>query len=260
MRARAGSRPTPSSLLAAVSLASLLAAGCELFSTKEFSRKPSEIRPFAEGFTRKDTVSFRLVEALSDPAGGKQETVLAVRILRFAKAPDSLQTRPGWTALSVNTVSDPAGTYADQGLCWIRYDSAGVTLRAADSSSAGSGTARYFPLKASASAAPAGADTSEFLVLPTAFEPGAEWVRMAGILEVARALEETDTLDYAGHLEESWRVSETVRGGGAVLSRGTFWYGATGLLKGEQSWTFAGRAADGSPSAPRELRRRLVRL
>jgi hypothetical protein len=279
MRARAGTRPPSvgpfAALLAApfklsfmaVShawLACSLLAGCEFFSTKEFAQKPREIRPFAESFNRIDTVSFRLVESLVDPGSDQTGVELTRRILRFAKAPDSRQTLAGWTTLSLTVASEPPGAFSDTSLVFVRFDSAGLFLRAADSSSGGAGGARYFPLKiasgGSAAAAPSAADTAEFLVLPSAFHPGAEWIRTTGVLEVARTLEEVDTLDYDGHLEESWRVTETVRGGGRTLSRGVSWYGVSGLLRSEQRWDFEGRAADGSASAPKEIRRTLERL
>jgi hypothetical protein len=69
-----------------------------------------------------------------------------------------------------------------------------------------------------------------------------------------------DTLGYRGRLEESWRIDETVRDASRVLSRGFYWYGATGLLKGEQSWSLDARDAAGALSGLRELRRVLVRL
>lgn len=268
MRARAGTSPTSAAPLAALLAALLLLVGCELFSTKDFSPKPTEVRPFSQAFSRLDTVAFRITESLADPDSDLPGMELARRILRFAKAPDSQQTLPGWTALSLSVTSDPAGAYFDRSLVYMRFDSAGLLLKAPDSSTAGSGGARYFPLKTavggnlvgSTGAANLAADTAEFLVLPTAFQPGAEWIRSMGVLEVARALEEVDTLDYDGHLEESWRVTETVRGGGRTLSRGTFWYGASGLLRAEQTWDFEGRAADGSASAPKEIRRALERL
>ena len=89
---------------------------------------------------------------------------------------------------------------------------------------------------------------------------GSAWTQPRGALEVDRAVERLDTRRVGKRLEESWRVGETVRDGATVLARGRFWYGASGLVKGEQAWPFQGRAADGSALPESELRRKLERL
>lgn len=256
-------------------LAAAFLAGCDFFATKDFSPKPTEIRAFADAFEGGDTVAFRMTESLAEPGSATADTVLVRRQLRFSRAADSLQPGDGWTAVSVRVLSDPPGDYLDEGVCWLRFDAAGLVLRNPDTSAGG---ARYYPLKVasgagparkapasgSAPAAPAAltapADTGEFLALPPVFATGTSWVQAMGVLEVDREIEETDTLSVGNRLEESWRVAETVRDGVRTLARGRFWYGASGLLKGEQVWAFEVRAADGSPMPARELRRNVERL
>lgn len=252
-------------ILPAVVTAATLLAGCDLFQTREFARRPAEIRAFTEDFTRGDTLKFRVIESLAAPGSPDSGTVLARRLLGFAKAPDAQQPGGGWIAVSFRVVSDPPGSYQDEGLCWLRFDSEGLTLKAPDSSSGGSG-AVYYPLKRSAppaaggEAAPTAADSGAFLALPPAFAAGSSWAQGLGPLNVLREIVETDTLEYGGRIEEAWRVSETVSEGGRPLASGRYWYGASGLLRGEQAWPFAGRSADGTAAAAQELRRVMVRL
>lgn len=248
----------PGVFLAAVSAAMIL-AGCDLFQTREFARRPKEIRAFTEAFTRADTVKFRVTESLAAPGSPDSGTVLARRILRFAKAPDAQQPGGGWIAVSFRVASDPPGSYSDEGLCWLRFDAEGLALKAPDSASAGSG-AVYYPLKRSAAGIPSAADSGAFLALPPAFTAGAAWAQDLGPLDVAREIVAADTLPYRGRIEEAWRVAETVREGGRQLASGRYWYGASGLLRGEQAWPFAARSADGAAAAAQELRRVMERL
>jgi hypothetical protein len=90
-----------------------------------------------------------------------------------------------------------------------------------------------------------------------------------GIFTVQRLQTSVDTLDYRGHSEEAWGISESVLDGNRIVATGKYWYGASGLLKAEQSWDdFDWRGGNGAPPAksqgPAEqavaLRRTLERL
>lgn len=257
--------PKASVFLAAIGLVSAGVSGsllvaCDLFGTKEFSPRPAEARAFAGTLTRGDTIAFRVTESLADPGDALPDSVLARRQVRFARAPDSLQPPGDWIAVSFRVYADPPAAVLDQGLCYVRFASDGVSLRAPDSGSAGAGGARYLPLKVSASSPPASADSLDLHALPPVFALGGAWTQALGILAVDREVAALDTLPYGGRLEESWRIDETVGDGGRILSRGTYWYGATGLLKGRQTWSLEERGAEGDLFALRELRRELLRL
>lgn len=241
-------------------LASSLLAGCDLFGTKEFSPRPAEIKAFAGALTRVDTIAFRVVESLAGSGAADSATVLARRQIRFARAPDTQQPPDGWIAVSFRIYADPPGAALDEGICYVRFASDGVSVRAPDSATAGVGGARYFPLKVSAASEYGSADSLALLSLPPAFVLGGAWTQALGVLTVGRDVAGMDTLEYRGRLEETWRIDETVSDGGRVLSRGLYWYGATGLLKAEQSWSLEERDADGASASLRELRRVLVRL
>lgn len=237
-----------------------LLTGCDLFGTKEFSPRPAEIRAFAGDLTRGDTIAFRVTESLADAGAEGPGRVLARRQVRFALAPESLQPSDGWMALSFRIYADPAVDVLDEGLCYVRFASDGLSLRAPDSTSSGVGGPRYFPLKVSAGAAPFSADSLGLLSLPPAFVMGGTWTQALGVLTVGREVSDLDTLEYGGRLEEAWRVDEVAGDGSRVLARGAYWYGATGLLKGRQTWRLEERDADGALAGVRELRRELLRL
>lgn len=253
----------------ALALAAALLSACDFFATREFSPKPVSVSTFAGSFAEGDTAGFRVTEFLARPGSSAADTVLSRLKLLFFRAPDSLQAGDGWTSVSVLVLSDPPGSHRDEGTLRYRIGEDGLVLEGSDSAAGGP---RFYPLKLAASAQPglsspsAGSDSPAadtaggFLSLPAVFTAGAAWSQPLGVLEVDRKLEAVDTLNFGGRLEESWKVAETVRDGGQVLSRGSYWYGASGLLKGEQVWDFAGRAADGSATAERELRRKLERL
>ena len=239
-------------------------SGCDFFATKEFSPRPGGIRTFAGTFDSGDTLAFRITEYLREPGTQGAGTDRSARILRFFRAPEPMQKGGGWTTLKLRVTSDPSGSLIEEGLCHLRFDPEGVAVQGQDSALDGAARdARYYPLKVAAGidAEDAGGDDSgSFLSLPSAFILGASWLQSLGVLTVAREIEDVDTLGFRGHLEETWRIAEMVKDGGTVLARGSFWYGSSGLLKGEQTWEFDGRSTDGTASAPKELRRELVRL
>lgn len=258
MRPKNGFGPTASGPLAALLALVVLLSGCDFFSTKDFSPKPDRIRAFSDSFGPGDTLAFRVTEYLQAPGSRDAETDRTARTLRFLRAPESLQRGGGWTTLALRVTSFPSGALIEEGLCHLRFEDSGLVLQGEDSTrDGGAADARYYPLKVTAGAA---AGSGAFLSLPSAFILGASWVQSLGVLTVAREIEDTDTLGFKGHLEESWRIAESVRDGDSLLARGSFWYGASGLLKGEQTWPFETRGADGSVAAVRELRRELVRL
>jgi hypothetical protein len=237
--------------------ASAILSACDFFATREFAPKPASVTAFADAFGPGDTVAFRVTEYLARPGSEAADTVLSALLLRFFRAPDSLQGGDGWTTLSVLALSDPPGAYRDEGTLKIRTGDEGLSLASPDSA----GGPRFFPLKlAGPAAAPADASDDGFLALPPVFSAGASWTQPLGALDVDRAVERVDTLTVGKRLEESWRVGETIRDGATILARGRFWYGASGLVKGEQAWPFQGRAADGSALPESELRRKLERL
>jgi hypothetical protein len=89
-----------------------------------------------------------------------------------------------------------------------------------------------------------------------------------GIFTVQRVQTAVDTLTYQGRSEEAWVIAESVLDGSRVASSGRYWYGASGLLKAEQSWDdFDWRGEDGAPARAQggtpvavSLRRSVVRL
>lgn len=258
MRPKNGFGPTASGSLAAMLALAFLLTGCDFFSTKDFSPKPARIRAFSDSFKPGDTLAFRVTEYLRAPGTSDQGSDRTGRTLRFTRAPENLQRGGGWTTLALRVTSFPSEALIEEGLCHLRFDDSGLVLKGEDSTrDGGARDARYFPLKVAAGSA---LDSGDFLSLPSAFILGASWVQSLGVLTVAREIENTDTLGFKGHLEESWRIAESVRDGDSLLARGSFWYGASGLLRGEQTWPFETRGADGSIAADRELRRELVRL
>lgn len=258
MRPKNGFGPTASGPLATMLALAVLLSGCDIFSTKDFTPKPVRIRAFSDSFEPGDTLSFRVTEYLRVPGSRDADSDRTVRTLRFTRSPASLQRGSGWTTLTLRVTSFPSGVLIEEALCHLRFDDSGLVLTGEDSArDGGSRDARYFPLKVAAGSAEG---SGAFLSLPTAFILGASWVQSLGVLTVTREIEDTDTLGFRDHLEESWRISESVRDGDNLLARGSFWYGASGLLKGEQTWPFETRGADGSIASNRELRRELVRL
>lgn len=260
MRAWQGARPTATPLTTAALAAAALLSACDFFATREFAPKPAAVAALAGAFAAGDTVSFLVTETLARPGAGSADSTLSSLRIRFYRAADSLQAGDGSTTLAVLVLSEPPGAYRAEGALRMRVGAEGLSLQ-------GSGEgARFFPLKLSADAGTgsgsAGAESGEagFLALPAVFTAGAAWTQPLGALEAEREVEGVDTLRVGKRLEECWRVAETVRDGTGILSRGRFWYGASGLLRGEQAWTLGRRDADGMDLGAAELRRALVRL
>ncbi len=126
----------------------------------------------------------------------------------------------------------------------MRFTSRGVELPGLASG------ARYYPVKtASTGAVAAPEDGDAFLVLPSLLIEGWNEATTMGIFTVRRIQSDVDTLGYRGHSEEAWVIAESVLDGDRVASSGRYWYGASGLLKAEQSWDdFDWRDAEGGPA------------
>lgn len=213
-----------------VFLASLLAlAGCEFMGTREFSSKPSEARSLP-GFSKPgDSAAFRVVESLWEPGRKTASEILAEKRITFTFVKDSADGAENLQVLDMRVTDAESGALLEKSRRVVR---------------------------------PGGAVES----LPL-FAQGLDTEAASGALEVSRRLDGEDTLEYRGRLEESWRVAETVAMGGAALARGTYWYGASGLIKAEQAWEgFEPRGTDGAarpgagPSGTQALRRSLERL
>jgi hypothetical protein len=244
--------------------AALLAlAGCDLFSTREFRPKPSEIRVLPGLAKIGDSVSFRAIEAVWLSGAEAPEKVLSRRRLTFAFEKDSLAGGDTLKLLALTVREDSSGILVEQGRRLVRFGSQGVSLSGGESG----GGARWFPLKAAAAGNPI--DTGSFPALPALLIEGWGETAFLGILTVKREQTSVDTLAYRGHSEEAWGISETVFDGSRTLATGRYWYGASGLLKAQQTWEYFGwRGDNGAPPAksgsvanqPVSLRRSLERL
>jgi hypothetical protein len=251
-------------------MAAVLLWGCDLFSTREFRSKPSEIRTLSGLRHAGDSVSFRSTESVWKTGGTAPETVLSTRRLVFILDGDSLDGGDTLKRLILRIREDSSGVILETVRRLVRFSSQGVVLEG----SATGGGARYFPLKATAEtaaaeAAPAAPDSTAILALPGLLVEGWTETRAMGILTVTRRQTSIDTLAYQDRDEEVWVIRETVGDGSAPLSTGDYRYGASGLLRVEQTWAGFGwrsengavpaKAADGGP-AETELRRIVVRL
>ncbi|MDQ3000147.1 MAG: hypothetical protein M3Y08_02625 [Fibrobacterota bacterium] len=262
-----------------ICVAAVLLWGCDLFSTREFRSKPSQIRTLKNLSAKGDSVTFLATESVwksnvtPEMASSSPGKVLSKRRLVFTFLGDSLDGADTLKILSLRISEDSTGLEVEKGTRLVRFTLEGVVLEGASTG----GGARYFPLKAS-SQAEAGdsiGDNDSFTALPALLVEGWSDSRSLGILEIRRRQVSLDTLNYQGHLEEAWGISESILsvdslGAERELARGTFWYGSSGLLKAEQTWPeFDWRSDDGSGifnpdvngSVPKaELRRTLVRL
>jgi hypothetical protein len=258
-------------------VAAVLLWGCDLFSTREFRSKPSQISTLNGLSAIGDSVSFLATESVwkSSAAAGdgpsSPERILSKRRLVFTFAGDSVSGGDTLKLLSLRITNDSTGQEVENGTRLVRFTGQGVILAGASTG----GGARYFPLKASSGTGDPDStgESSSFTALPALLVEGWSDSRTLGILEIRRKQVSVDTLEYQGHLEEAWGVSESVVsidsvGGERLLARGIFLYGASGLLKAEQTWPeFDWRSEDGSelikPEAgavtKAELRRTLER-
>jgi hypothetical protein len=247
-----------------ICVAAVLLWGCDLFSTRELRSKPTELRTLSGLSRLGDSIAFLATESVWKPGGAAAQQVLSVRRLVFTLAGDSVESGDTLKMLDLAVRSDSTGELLESARRLVRFSSEGVILEG----TATGGSARFFPLKASALAATAGDSTSVF-AFPSLLVEGWGEVRAMGILQVRRLQTSIDTLTYHGHLEEAWGVTETIVDGINILANGKYWYGASGLLKAELVWTgFGWRDANGSvpalaaggSDAEMELRRYLVRL
>jgi hypothetical protein len=252
-----------------ISVAAVLLWGCDLFSTREFRSKPSELRSLSGLSKPGDSVAFRATESLWKSGTSVPEQTLSVRRLVFRFAGDSLAAGDTLKILTLTIRADSTGELIESSRRVVRFSPQGVVLEG----TATDGSTRFFPLKVSAansaSAVAAALDSTSLITLPALLVEGWDETRDMGILTVTRKQTSVDTLKYQGRLEESWGVSETVTDGARPVAVGKYWYGASGLLKVEQAWAGFGwrngngsvpaKAADGSDAVV-ELRRVLVRL
>lgn len=228
-----------------------LLAGCDLFSTREILPKPSEIRSFQGLLRLGDSLTFIVRESLREHGTATEKQLLSERRLVFAYKGDSLVGGDTLKIVSLRILEKSTGALIEQGTRLLRFSGDGVLLQ---NTSTGGG-ARFYPLKAAAAG-----DTTAYLALPALFSEGWTAKQSLGVLNVNRDLAGSDTLDYQGHSEVSWRIAETVLDGDSALVQGNYWYGASGLLKAEQTWPdFGWRDADASIPGKVDLYRRLDR-
>lgn len=263
-------------------VAAALLWGCDLFSTREFRSKPSEIRSLSGLRRAGDSISYLSTESLWKTGAAAPEAILSSRRLVFILDGDSLDGGDTLKRLTLRIRNDSTGAILETDSRLVRFSSQGVVLEGA----ATGGASRFFPLKVSGVAASAetgvaasaetplsaaAPDSMAVLALPGLLVEGWTESRNLGILTVTRKQESLDTLAYQGRDEEAWVIRETVEAGSAPLSTGDYWYGASGLLRIEQAWPGFGwrsengavpaDAADGDSAGTRlELRRIVARL
>ncbi|MDB5106893.1 MAG: hypothetical protein JWP91_4582 [Fibrobacteres bacterium] len=231
-------------------MAAVLLWGCDLFTTREFRSKPSDIRTLNGLTVPGDSVVFRVTESVRRPAAASPEKILSRRHLVFKLLRDSLEGPEGLKILSLRITDDSSGILLEQAERVVRFSTQGVVLEGA----ATGGGARFFPLKVAAGAAAGkdasaaiGADSASILAIPSLFVEGWNESQAMGILRLRRKQTSIDTIAYQGRLEESWVIEETVADGEKPIANGTFRYGASGLLKAEQVWDdFGWRSENGT--------------
>ena len=247
-----------------LSAAALLLSGCDLFNTRELFSKPSDIRVLPGLAQAGDSVTFLATEAIWRAGAKTPEQVLSKRRVTFAFGKDSLAEGDTIKVLTLRIRDDSSGDLVEETQRRVHFTSQGVDLPGA-----AGGSARYYPLKtAGPAAASAPADSDAFLALPSLLIEGWNETTAMGIFTVQRIQSAVDTLGYRGHSEEAWVIAESVRDGSHLASSGKYWYGASGLLKAEQSWDdFDWRGEDGAPALSKDgntgavsLRRSVVRL
>ncbi|MBW8887874.1 MAG: hypothetical protein JF616_08975 [Fibrobacteres bacterium] len=226
-------------------VAALLLSGCDLFSTREFRSKPSDIRVLPGLAQAGDSVAFLATEALWRAGGQVPEQVVSKRRVTFFFGKDSIDGGDTVKVLTLRIREDSSGQLVDETRRLVRFTSEGVELPGV-----AGGAARYYPLKTAATAAvTAPGDSDAFLVLPSLLIEGWNETTSMGLFTVNRTQTVVDTLGYRGHFEEAWVIAESVLDGDRVASSGKYWYGASGLLKAEQAWDdFDWRGTDGNPA------------
>jgi hypothetical protein len=239
-----------------LSVAAFYLSGCDFFSTREFRPKPTDIRVLPGLARQGDSVTFLATEAVWRAGAAVPEQVLSARRVTFAFDRDSVDGGDTLKVLAMRIREDSSGALIEESARTVRFASAGVVLTGAES-----GGARYYPVKSAS-------DSDAFLALPTLLIEGwGESVSM-GVFDLERAQTAIDTLVYRGHSEEAWVISESVMDGSRVVSSGKYWYGASGLLRAQQSWDdFDWRGGNGEPARSEggsalavSLRRSVTRL
>jgi hypothetical protein len=251
-----------------LSAAALYLSACDFFSTRELRPKPTEIRVLPGLERVGDSVAFLATEAVWRAGATGPEQVLSKRRVTFVLRKDSADDPDTLKFLTMRIREDSSGVLLEESQRLVRFTATGVVLSGAED-----GSARLYPIKAAAgSADPASAaapsDSDAFLALPTLLIEGwSESVSM-GVFTVQRTQSAVDTVDYRGHSEETWVISESVLDGSVAAGSGKYWYGASGLLKAEQAWEdFDWRDGNGAPAGAKDgsapavsLRRSVVRL
>ncbi|MEO7424487.1 MAG: hypothetical protein ABI036_04820 [Fibrobacteria bacterium] len=241
-------------------VSAVLLWGCDLFSTREFIPKPTEIRSLAGLVEPGDSVAYRVREILWNASQGSLLKTLSRRRLIFSLLADSADGGDSLKLLSLRILDDSSGALLETSVRSVRFSEEGIRLQA-DSSGGG---ARFFPLKAAATASKAStaaADGADFRALPGLLVQGWNELAGMGILTVRREQVSVDTLKYQARLEEAWGIRESVLDGDSLMASGMYWYGVSGLLKADQTWPgFDWRDGNGSKPAVVELRRALERL
>ena len=230
-----------------------LFAGCDFFSTREILPKPSDIRSFQGLVNRGDNLGFRLTESVRESGAKVDKEVLSNRRLVFTFQGDTLVAGNTLKIVSLRVTEFPSGVVLEDTRRLLRFSTDGLLL----AGPVVGGGARFYPFKAGASA-----DTTAYLALPAVFSEGWTAQQAMGLLKVGRTLSpSTDTLPYLGHSEITWQILETVSDGAFTIARGQYWYGASGLLKAEQTWPdFGWREANASIPGKVDLHRVLERI
>jgi hypothetical protein len=205
----------------------ILLFGCDPFSTRSLAFKPSDVRALQGPTHPGDSAVFRVRESLFDPKRGVDISLQADKRVTFVFLKDSAEGGDTLKAYTMRVTDFRGGALIEQGLRLLALRD-GVELRLPGRG----GAARFFPMKVSATAE----DSGGFQALPPVFAGGLAWSGPLGIFAVTREISGVDTLDFGGHLEESWRVAEKVMDGTKLAAHGDYWYGASGLLKAVETW------------------------
>ncbi|MEO6094676.1 MAG: hypothetical protein ABIW76_03005, partial [Fibrobacteria bacterium] len=179
--------------------------GCDLFSTREFRSKPSELRTLSGLSRLGDSVAFLATESVWMPGAAAAQQTLSIRRMVFRMAGDSLDAGDTLKILDLTVRSVSTGELLESTRRLVRFSSQGVILEGA----ATGGSARFFPLKVSATFAPfafsapsglsaAALDSTSVFALPSLLVEGWDETRAMGILQVRRAQTSVDTLTYHG--------------------------------------------------------------
>jgi hypothetical protein len=211
--------------------ACILLTGCDFFSTRDILPKPSDIHSFQGLFNPGDSLFFRVTESLREAQNEADQQVLSKRILTFTFLGDSVVDGKRLKLIALKVLEQPSGIVIERSRRLLDYSGEGLILVSPDID----GSIRFFPFKSASNSNKA--DTTAYLALPVVFFQGWSASQSVGLLEINRRLaSSTDTLSYLDHSEATWQVEEIVSDRGYPLVHGKYWYGASGLLKVEQTW------------------------